>query len=290
MLLSYSDGERSPVKRLWIRGIEAITGIRALRRRYARGAAMVAEGADVWAAALSVLEIHLELDGLPLDQIPCDGPLLCLANHPFGVVDGIAACHILKRVRSDFRLMAISLLEQIPEIRPWLLPIDFSGTAEARDANLRARAEAVCRLKEGGAIIMFPAGEVASSPRLFGEAVESEWHPFAGRLARTAGVTVLPIYFHGQNSWMFNLAARIGPATRLAMFVRETRRKIGTTIHATIGCPIPSSILHSYPNRRELLVALRARVLAVDGPATSRTLPLPLGEGRGEGGLQQQAV
>jgi putative hemolysin len=289
MLLSYSDGERSPVKRLWIQGIEAITGIRALRRRYARGAAMVAEGTDVWSAALSVLAIELELDGLPLNQIP-DGPLLCLANHPFGVVDGIAACHILNQVRSDFRLMAISLLEQVPEIRPWLLPIDFSGTAEAKDVNLLARAEAVRRLKEGGAIVMFPAGEVASSPHLFGQAVESEWHPFAGRLARTAGVTVLPIYFHGQNSWLFNLAARIGPATRLAMFVHETQRKIGTTIRATVGCPFQVRELQLHAHRRELVASLRARVLAVDGAATAPALPLPSGQGRGEGGLQQQTV
>jgi putative hemolysin len=268
-MLSYSDGERSPAKRLWIQGIEALTGIRSLRRRYARGASLVAQGTDVWTAALSALEVGLELDGLPVEQIPRDGPLLCLANHPFGLLDGITACSILSKARTDFRLMAISLLDQIPEIQPWLLPIDFTGTAEAKEANIRSRAAAVRLLKDGGAVVMFPAGEVASSPHLFGQAVESEWHPFAGRLAQTAGITVLPIYFHGQNSWLFNLAARIGPATRLAMFVRETGRQAGGTIRATIGCPIPACALESYGDRRELVVALRARVLAVDGYSTS---------------------
>src|SRR5215469_16612546 len=268
-MLSYSDGERSPAKRLWIQGIESLTGIRALRRRYTKGASLVAQGTDVWTAALSALEIRLELDGLPPDEIPRDGPLLCLANHPFGVIDGIAACYILSKARTDFRLMAIGLLGQMPEVRPWLLPIDFTGTAEGRDGNLQSRAEAVRRLKDGGAVVMFPAGEVASSPHLFGQAVESEWHPFAGRLAQTAGVTVLPIYFHGQNSWLFNLAARIGPATRLAMFIHETRRLAGETIRATVGNPIPADSLKSCWDRRELVVALRARVLAVDGYATS---------------------
>jgi putative hemolysin len=157
----------------------------------------------------------------------------------------------------------------MPEIRPWLLPIDFSGTAEGREANLRSRADAVRRLKEGGALVMFPAGEVASSPHLFGRSVESEWHPFTGRLAQTNGLAVLPIYFHGQNSWLFNLAARIGPASRLAMFVHETRRQAGGTIRATVGCPIATGALESYGDRRELVVALRARVLATEGYSRS---------------------
>lgn len=261
--LSYSAGLSSPLKRLWIRTIEAVTGVRTLRDLYSQTGPLLARGESCWSAALSLLEINLEVDGWPVAEIPRQGPLLCLANHPFGIVDGIAACHILSQVRSDFRLIAISLLRQIPEVEPWLLPIDFGEKAEAKIVNLQSRADAVRQLKEGGAIVMFPAGEVASSPRLFGEAVESEWHPFAGRLAQVAGVTVLPLRFHGQNSWVFNLAARIGPATRLAVFIHETRLLIGRRLSVTIGRPFRPCELQSVANRRQLVTALRARVLAV---------------------------
>jgi putative hemolysin len=243
--------------------LEFLAGAGPLRRRYRRLPAELARGVDLWAAVTKLLELQLDVAGLPVARIPASGPLLVVVNHPFGVVDGVAVCRILSERRRDFKVMAISLLSGIPEMAPWVLPIDFTGAPESRAINLRSRAAALEELADGRALVMFPAGEVATAPTLRGAAVEAPWHPFASRLVAAARADVLPVHVAGQNSWRFHLASRIGVSCRLAMLMHETNRLLGGRIRVTIGEPIRYGELERWGDRRELADRLRSRTLSL---------------------------
>ena len=87
-----------------------------------------------------------------------------VSNHPFGVLDGLVICHLVAKVRTDFRVLSNSVLYRAEEIRPFLLPIDFAETKEALKTNLKSRAEAKAHLMAGGCLVIFPAGGVSTTP------------------------------------------------------------------------------------------------------------------------------
>ena len=170
--------------------------------------------------------------------------MLFVANHPFGVVDGLAMGHLATHVRADTLIMTHSLLCQPPEARDYLLPVDFGGTEEAQATTMATRRRAVNWLNLGHALVVFPGGSVATSQRPFrGPAVEYAWHPFVGKLARLPGVTVVPVYFHGQNSRAFQILSHTNYALRIALLFRESVRRMGTSVKVSVGEPIAPEAL-----------------------------------------------
>ena len=266
MRISYTEAVNSAPAKALVRMVESFTGVRQLERLLEQRYHYFNQGYDVWSTALELLNFHVEQQGIPLDQIPRTGPLIFVSNHPFGLPDGIVSCHLAHQVRNDFRLMAINLISQIPELESWVLPVDFADTLEARDTNLRSRAEALRILKQGGALVIFPAGQVATAPRILGQAVESQWSSFLGRLILATGANVVPLRFHGQNTWMFHLASQISETVRLAMLVRETCKLIGKTISVTVGETISNNQLSNFHDRRKLVNFLQDLTLNLGNP------------------------
>ena len=128
------------------------------------------------------LDVNVHYDAARLAAVPRRGPLVVVANHPFGVVDGLVLCHLVSLVRDDFKVVAMSTLCRVPEVRDYVLPINFADTPEAAATSARSRREARALLKDGGCLIIFPGGAVSTSREPFGRAVDNDWHPFAGRL------------------------------------------------------------------------------------------------------------
>lgn len=123
------------------------------------------------------------------------------------------------------------------------------------------RRRATDALEAGAAVVIFPGGSVATSNRPFSRpAAELPWHPFVARLALTDGTRVVPVYFHGQNSLLFQLASHVSYALRVAMLFGETRRRIGDDIPMTVGTPIEARDLSALP-RSEVAHALRRTCL-----------------------------
>jgi putative hemolysin len=265
MRLSYAPAAESRLHRGLIHVVEATTGAGRIQRLYRRLSAEMGDDVDVWSAVLRLLKIQVETSGLPIEDIPAEGPLLVVANHPFGVLDGAVACHLLAQRRRDFRLLALNILSAFPEMAPWVLPIDFSETPEAMQTNLASRATALSTLQAGGAVVVFPAGEVATAPKVFGAAVESPWRLFIGRLVKASDACVLPMHFSGKNTWLFHAASRLGPSARLAMFLRETNRRAGSRVQVTVGTPIANQTLRAIDDRRQIVDFLRAATFALAG-------------------------
>lgn len=249
--------------------LELATGRQRMAARYERLQQMDLAPAQVWGKALELLEVGYRFSGLPLTEIPREGPLVIIANHPFGVVDGLIMGHLAATTRPAFSILVNAVLGgQDPRIEANLLPVDFAETKEAARINIATRQTALERLQRGEAIVIFPSGGVATAPRVFGQAEEFPWKRFTAQLIQKANATVLPVHFHGQNSFLFHLASKIGTAWRLGLLLREVRNKMGTTIEVTIGDPIPPSALASF-SRDKIMEQLYALTMAL-GKASPR--------------------
>jgi putative hemolysin len=219
--------------------------------------------------ALEALNIPLDCSPSDVDVIPRRGPLMVASNHPHGALDGLVLLAMMRRARSDVRLLANHLLARVPELRELCFFVDpFDGpsaTARSR-SGLRA---AHMWLRGGGALVMFPAGEVAHRRLPDGTYADSPWHETVARLALMSGAQVLPAYIEGANSRLFYAAGRLHPAFRTVLLARELLKKRGFAATVRVGRPTAARDLASGPHAAALATqAVRTRVdrLASHGP------------------------
>jgi putative hemolysin len=255
--LSYAEYFEHPMKRRMVRAIERLSGqgaLQALYEHYRREPA----GEPFFAAAVRLLRLDVQFDPVRLAQIPQTGPLVVVANHPFGVLDGLLIAWLVSLRRTDFKILTNAVLDGTPEAREWILPIDFSGTREAQRINIATRSESLSRLSQGGCIVVFPAGGVSTSPRPLARlAVDDTWKPFTSKLITHSKASVTPIYFEGQNSRLFQWASHISIELRLALVFREVKRRIGTALPVHIGETLSPDALQAAGRRKDLMTFLR---------------------------------
>lgn len=256
---SYAAETDPAWKRALIHAIERATGQPRLKRLYLENRLNPRAGESFFAAAMRLLAIDVRYDAGSLARLPATGPLVVVANHPYGVLDGLAIGALIERVRGDFLILTNAVLLRAAEIRDYVLPVDFAETPEALETNLASRAAARAHLQKGGAIVVFPAGAVSTSPDRWGRApaVDPRWPPFAAQLALRSRATVAPIWFDGQNSRIFQIASHFSLTLRLALLFHEVSRRIGSPLRVEIGEPLPFDRLASVGDRQELADRLR---------------------------------
>jgi len=154
-------------------------------------------------------------------RIPSSGAAIVVANHPFGMLEGLLLAHLLQSVRQDVRIVANSMLGALPELGSLLLAVNPYGGPEATRTNILAMRGVLEWLERGGLVVMFPAGDVSRLNWREQAVADPPWHPTAARLARLAGCPVVPVYFAGRNSAAFQLGGIIHPRLRTASLARE---------------------------------------------------------------------
>jgi putative hemolysin len=263
--LSYASPCDSRLTRALIHVIEATTGQLELKRLYNTYQTELRGTVDFWEAAMRLMRLSVDYDAAKLDALPRTGPLVIVANHPFGLIDGLLIGHLANRVRRDFKVLTNSrLYPPDAEIRSYILPIDFDPTPTAQATNLESRAAARRHIKSGGCIIVFPAGGVATTPSFFArKAVDFEWKPFTARLVHEAKADVVPIFFPGQNSRMFQIASHVGMTARMAYLLHEVANKIGGSFSAVIGDVLPYETMREMRDPRVLCRYLRGKTEAL---------------------------
>jgi putative hemolysin len=255
---SYADPADPRLKRFFIRVVERITGQPYLKYLYEDNRAHPVAGESFWSAAIRRLELKLVYNEDALAEWPRTGPLVVVANHPFGVLDGLIICEIVSRVREDFRVLTNAVLLRAEEVKTFLLPVDFAETEEALKTNLRSRAEAKAHLMKGGCLVVFPAGGVSTTPTIWHKrAVDTEWKNFTARLIGQAKAPVAPVYFAGQNSRLFQLASHISMTLRLSLLFKEVHDKIGSDIELRIGELVPYERLAGINDRQSFMDLLK---------------------------------
>ncbi len=268
--LSYANTFDDPVKATTIRAMEWATGkrvlLRLIRRFEENGPAT---GQGFWRAALDQMGIEIGTPLHQLDRIPREGPLVIVANHPHGLVDGMVLAHLVGQVRRDYRILVRSLLAGVPQVEQFLIPVPFPHEADARRQNLAMRRKAMAHLARGGALVLFPAGAVACSETLFGPAREAPWTPFTGNLIQRTGARAVPVHFPGANSRGYQIAARLSPTLRQGMLLHEVVHALGRPQAPVIGPPFEVQDLERWSgDPRGLVAHLREATLALgEGPA-----------------------
>ncbi|MFP5259091.1 MAG: lysophospholipid acyltransferase family protein [Acidobacteriota bacterium] len=244
-------------------------------------------------ALLDALDIDIRASAEELARIPRTGPVVVVANHPFGGLEGLALAKLLLAVRPDAKIMANSLLGRVPELRELLVCVNPFGGPVATSNNARPLRECLTVLKEGGLLAVFPAGAV-SSPRLINgrlEVADPAWSATVARLVRKTQATVVPIRFSGRNSLLFQALGLIHPKLRTLMLPREFVNKRGAAVEARIGGAVPFERLArlagdgSDPDARIMRYLRLRTALLRDRPHKPRRLPTlfpPKGQGRQE--------
>jgi putative hemolysin len=271
---SYAAEDDPLLKRLVIRLIEHVTGQPYLRWLY-EDYQNNPKNETFWDSAIRRLELKIACDDAKLAAWPKSGPLVIVCNHPFGVLDGLIICHLVAKVRTDFRILTNSVLYRANEIKPFLLPIDFAETKEAMKTNLQSRAEAKTHLMGGGCLVIFPAGGVSTTPKVWDKrAIDADWKTFTARMITQARAPVAPVYFAGQNSRLFQLASHISMTLRLSLLFKEVHDKIGSEVRVRVGDVVPYDSLATITDRYAFMQHLRDVTYAlgkgVQNPPKSR--------------------
>lgn len=263
--ISYASAAGSRGSRTVVRLLENATGRISLIRR-ARGYEQEIErGADFWEVMCRRFEIGIEVIGGRRESLPSEGPLVVVANHPYGILDGLALGRILSdRRQGDFKVLAHTIFGRAPELRQHLLPIDFSETREAAERNIATRSEALRYLAGGGAIGIFPGGTVSTAARAFDQPLDPVWRSFTAKLIARTNATVVPIYFDGQTSRLFQVASHLHYSLRLGLLIREFRSRVGTSVRVVVGDPVPRARLAAFgADARALMDDLRRTTYAL---------------------------
>lgn len=262
--ISYAN-DMPGIRGHFVRTLENLTGRPRLIRRARGYDADVARGDDFWDVMVRRYGVRLDSVGRTLADIPHRGPLVLVANHPFGILDGLMMGHILSRVRGgDFRILAHQVFRRAPELERVILPIDFSETAPAARANIETRKTALDYLGRGGAIGVFPGGTVSTPTRPFGQPMDPAWRLFTARMVARAGATVVPVFFEGTNSRLFHIASHLSYSVRMGLLLNEFSAKTDRPVRATIGAPIaPDRLADFASDPRALMDYLRLRTYAL---------------------------
>jgi putative hemolysin len=266
-ILSYASPRDPRWKRWAMHAIEDLSGRRRLLPIYrawrtevaGNSARMMSELLDMIDTTLAINAGNPDAGPWPV-ALPVETPLVMVANHPFGIGDGIAILALAEQLGRPYRILINSDFLRVPEIRHLALPIDFSETREAVRMNVESRNAARRLLREGVTIVVFPAGGVATADHPAGKAEELPWKTFTARLIQQAEASVLPVYFEGQNGPLFHLASRYSLTVRLALMVSELRKFAGATVPVQVGAVVPFSELTSRHDRQALTLELYARV------------------------------
>jgi putative hemolysin len=288
-LVELSAGIASPVARSFFRlvepSVERLLSLSTLNRFYS---ALSPEPGDrtFFATVLRELRVGYTLPPEDIAKVPAVGPLVVVANHPFGGLDGLVMGDILTRLRPDFRLLANHWLYGIDELKPWVLPVDAFGGPSARARNLTGIRRALDWLGHGGALGIFPAGTVSHLQWRKGCVADPDWHTTVARLVRRTGATVVTMFFDGRNSLVFQLSGLIHPTLRTVLLPSELLKRAQSRIPVRIGRPIPTYKIARYPDDRTLTSYLRFKTYMLKwrdspirprfSPRTSATPPLPV--------------
>lgn len=261
--LTYSSDKDSFFKKWIITLLEKISGRNELERKYAALKANPPKPELLWTQILIELEIGLDVKAPSVSKIPSEGPLVIIANHPFGVPDGVAMCYLASLFRKKYSILANSVLCTEDLIEPYVLPIDFEESKEAIKNNIESKNEALKRLARGEAIVIFPGGGVSTSKGFFGDVTDLPWKRFVIKLITQTGATVVPAYIEGQNSWLFQFVSQFSLNLRLGLFIRETVRMRGKNLKIHIGNPISAEMVMAKPSRQLALDWLREQLYSI---------------------------
>lgn len=210
------------------------------------------------------LEMKLRVDGQEvLDHLP-PGAFITVSNHPFGALDGVTLIHLFGTRRPGYKVMVNMLLNKISALSPSFIAVDQSASAdpEKRRESVHGIRQAMRMLADGEPVGFFPAGAMSKVNGKF-RLQDRPWQKTVLQIIYKAKVPVIPVFFHGTNSWLFNLLGVVWWQARSALLPREIFRRRHRTMHVSVGQPISVEEQARFADAEALGRYLRERTYAL---------------------------
>ena len=255
-----SKSEHNFAQRLIIKTIEKLSGKKKLEKLYKNYSFDERSPKKFWTDILKEMEIKIVNKSYNKLSIPKNGSLLVIANHPFGIIDGLILCSLVSNIRDDFKIMTHETLQFLPQLKQFILPVDFNGQSKkSKLLNIQTAKKARDFLENNGVLIIFPSGGVSTATNLKSDAVDDEWKLFPAKLIHQTKTNILPIYFDGKNGLLFHIfATKIKNQTlKYSSYIHETSNKIGKNIDIYAGKIIHYEDIEKFSKRSELTEYLK---------------------------------
>lgn len=252
-LMSIGQGNDSSLMARVLARIFGLPGFAALRSE------LDAAPAEGWFGRriLNVMNVRVRVE--PKPDMPAEGPLVIVANHPFGAIEGLALLDAVRAIREDVKVLANGILEGVPEMREHCFFVDPFGGEGSGQRNFGPVTRAFRWLRSGHALIVFPAGEVASYSLSTGRVQDAPWLPLIGGLIHRTSAKVVPVFIPGSNRWFFHAAGLIHPRLRTLLLGREFLAQRGSTIVLQFGKTLAYPKLRGIEGAQALTTYLRER-------------------------------
>ena len=266
IVFTFATSEVNFIGQLFIKITELFTGKLKLKKLYDEYISENRPPEFFWDDAVDKLKFNLITYFQDGSYIPATGKLIVIANHAFGVADGLSICSMISKVRQDYKMVTHKVLRQADAVKDKILPIDFNGNKDALLTNINTRKEAEAVLQNEGVLILFPSGRIATKHNLkkLTKADDGEWKQWVSKLILKTKSPVLPIYFDGQNSQLYHIANKIGQTFRYSLCMYELKRKIGDEIYMYFGSLIPYENLAKIGDIKEITSYLRSVTYSLD--------------------------
>ena len=256
--LSYAHSAHSRLGMAVIRCLENATGKSAVLSRSQNLRTNIHSIQSFWHSIMEGYGVTVDIMQGELGDIPVDQPFVLVANHPYGILDGLVMGSVLAQSGANFKIIANDIFNKAQEISDKILPISFKNTREAISLNLKTRKNALSHLSNGGAIGIFPGGTVSTSSKLFSQPADPAWRSFTAKMIFKSNALVVPIFFDGNTSRIFQLASHLHPNIRAGLLLREFKLRLDKPVRIVIGKPIPRCRMDLFKNdSRKIMDFLR---------------------------------
>ena len=255
------SGLLAQIQRPFLKGAEHLFGLHRCQKLYEKISAVATE--DFAAQALQKLGVAYRLDNHDRSRIPASGACILIVNHPYGGIEGLALIDLLSKVRPDFKIMANFMLQRIPQLQSSLISVDPFGKESSAAKNLVPLRQSLNWLRQGGLLVIFPAGEVSSRQAPGCDVTDPPWSSTLPRLARMSKAPVLPVFFPGENGRLFQWAGQIHPRLRTILLPRMLLNKRGKILDIKVGNLLSSKKIAAFTCDQSLTTYLRLRTYAL---------------------------
>ncbi|WJT04070.1 lysophospholipid acyltransferase family protein [Leclercia adecarboxylata] len=187
------------------------------------------KGLDMVEQVLEHLDILCTLPAHDLEQIPAHGPLIVMANHPTGTLDGLALLYAVSRVRRDVKVVTNRMLTHLEPLSSLFIPVDNIGGRTAKSSFTLMEQH----LQHAGVLIFFPAGEVSRPTRT--GIRDKKWHPGFIKLAGKFRAPLLPVNIHARNSLLFYASNLLAPNLSMLLLMQQMFRRRHSRLPVKIG-------------------------------------------------------
>ena len=187
------------------------------------------KGLDMVEQVLEHLDIICTIPAHDLEQIPEHGPLVIIANHPTGTLDGLALMYAVSRVRRDVKVVTNRLLSHLEPLSSLFIPVDNMGGKTAKSSLMHMEQH----LQNAGVLIFFPAGEVSRPTRT--GIRDKKWHSGFIKLANKLRAPLLPMHIQAHNSLLFYASTLVSPTLSMLLLMQQMFRRQHSRLPIKIG-------------------------------------------------------